>query len=163
MDANSDRKRMDVIVQSPEDVKNGMVTVVAKGADSYIAMKCCTEAERSKATSVATGVVCQEHADQGLRTMYVAHGKTSLENFYKWQKEMIVVRETNFGDDTLGKIAAFDAVERKLECGEYMPGGMTLLGSTALEDALQEDVGKTLRMLRQGKIKTWVLTGDKVQ
>lgn len=75
---------------------------------------------------------------------------------------MIAVRETNFGDDKLGRLAAFDEVEQKLECGEYMPEGMTLLGSTALEDALQEDVGKTLRMLRQGKIKTWVLTGDKV-
>ena len=76
---------------------------------------------------------------------------------------MIAVRETNFGDDKLGRLAAFDEVEQKLECREYMPEGMTLLGSTALEDALQEDVGKTLRMLRQGKIKTWVLTGDKVR
>jgi len=39
---------------------------------------------------------------------------------------------------------------------------MKLLGSTAIEDKLQENVGATLKAMRNAGIRTWVLTGDKV-
>ena len=38
-----------------------------------------------------------------------------------------------------------------------------LIGSSAIEDKLQEEVGKTIYSLRQAEIKVWVLTGDKVE
>lgn len=38
-----------------------------------------------------------------------------------------------------------------------------LLGSTAIEDKLQDDVGKTIFDLKQAGIQLWVLTGDKVE
>lgn len=38
-----------------------------------------------------------------------------------------------------------------------------LVGSTAIEDKLQEDVGKTIYDIRQAGIQVWVLTGDKVE
>lgn len=38
-----------------------------------------------------------------------------------------------------------------------------LLGATAVEDALQDDVRDTLESLRIAGIKVWVLTGDKVE
>ena len=38
-----------------------------------------------------------------------------------------------------------------------------LLGSTAIEDKLQEDVGDTIYDIRQAGIQVWVLTGDKVE
>ena len=38
-----------------------------------------------------------------------------------------------------------------------------LIGSSAIEDKLQEEVGKTIYSLRQAAIKVWVLTGDKVE
>ena len=40
---------------------------------------------------------------------------------------------------------------------------MTLVGSTAIEDRLQEDVAKTIVSLKQCGIKFWVLTGDKIE
>jgi len=40
---------------------------------------------------------------------------------------------------------------------------MTLVGSTAIEDKLQEDVEKTIVSLKAAGIKFWVLTGDKVE
>jgi len=46
-----------------------------------------------------------------------------------------------------------DAMEQEFE----------LLGSTAIEDKLQEDVGDTIYDIRQATIKVWVLTGDKVE
>ena len=39
---------------------------------------------------------------------------------------------------------------------------MELVGSTAIEDKLQVNVGRTLCQMRDAGIKTWVLTGDKV-
>lgn len=38
-----------------------------------------------------------------------------------------------------------------------------LVGSTAIEDKLQEGVPETIRMIKQAGIKLWVLTGDKIE
>jgi len=38
-----------------------------------------------------------------------------------------------------------------------------LIGSTAIEDKLQEDVGKTIFDIKKAGIQLWVLTGDKVE
>jgi P-type E1-E2 ATPase len=40
---------------------------------------------------------------------------------------------------------------------------LKLLGSTAIEDRLQEGVPETIVALKQAGIKVWVLTGDKVE
>jgi len=40
---------------------------------------------------------------------------------------------------------------------------MQLVGSTAIEDRLQEDVAKTIVSLKDAGIKFWVLTGDKIE
>ena len=50
-----------------------------------------------------------------------------------------------------------EAVASELECG------LELLGSTAIEDKLQEDVSQTISDIRQAGIQLWVLTGDKVE
>jgi len=38
-----------------------------------------------------------------------------------------------------------------------------LIGSTAIEDKLQDDVGGTLEFIKSAGIKVWVLTGDKIE
>ena len=38
-----------------------------------------------------------------------------------------------------------------------------LIGSTAIEDKLQEDVGKTIFDIKRAGVQLWVLTGDKVE
>jgi P-type E1-E2 ATPase len=40
---------------------------------------------------------------------------------------------------------------------------MILVGSTAIEDRLQEDVKETIEAFKECGIKVWVLTGDKVE
>ena len=45
--------------------------------------------------------------------------------------------------------------EKDLECD------LTLLGVTALEDMLQDNVYKCISDFRAAKIKVWMLTGDK--
>lgn len=40
---------------------------------------------------------------------------------------------------------------------------MDLIGSTAIEDKLQEGVPDCIKFLREAGVKVWVLTGDKVE
>lgn len=38
-----------------------------------------------------------------------------------------------------------------------------LVGSTAIEDKLQDGVPETIKMIKSAGIKLWVLTGDKIE
>jgi P-type E1-E2 ATPase len=40
---------------------------------------------------------------------------------------------------------------------------LELVGSTAIEDRLQDEVKDTVEFMRRANIKVWVLTGDKVE
>ena len=41
--------------------------------------------------------------------------------------------------------------------------GLVLLGATAVEDRLQDNVPQTINDLQEGGIKIWMLTGDKLE
>jgi len=49
------------------------------------------------------------------------------------------------------------------ELQEQIEKGIRLIGATAIEDKLQDDVGGTIAFLKQAGIKVWVLTGDKIE
>lgn len=40
---------------------------------------------------------------------------------------------------------------------------MRLIGSTAIEDRLQDKVADTIQFMKRAGIKVWVLTGDKIE
>lgn len=40
---------------------------------------------------------------------------------------------------------------------------MILIGSTAIEDRLQDDVPDTIAFAKKAGVKVWVLTGDKIE
>ena len=44
---------------------------------------------------------------------------------------------------------------------EDFEDGIELLGITALEDLLQDNVAECIKQFRDAKIKVWMLTGDK--
>ena len=46
---------------------------------------------------------------------------------------------------------------------EEIEKDLVMVGATAIEDKLQEDVGITIFKLKQAGIKVWVLTGDKIE
>ena len=58
---------------------------------------------------------------------------------------------------TKGKDAAIN------ECAELIENNFILIGSTAIEDKLQDNVGQTIADIKQAGIQVWVLTGDKVE
>ena len=49
------------------------------------------------------------------------------------------------------------------EVAEEIEIDFDLIGSTAIEDKLQEDVGDTIFDIKRAGIQLWVLTGDKVE
>lgn len=49
------------------------------------------------------------------------------------------------------------------QVAELIEKDFDLVGTTAIEDKLQEDVGDTLKFLKAAGIKIWVLTGDKIE
>jgi P-type E1-E2 ATPase len=54
-------------------------------------------------------------------------------------------------EDNVNKVA--DMIEKEFE----------LIGSTAIEDKLQDMVENTLEFIKAAGIKVWVLTGDKIE
>jgi magnesium-transporting ATPase (P-type) len=40
---------------------------------------------------------------------------------------------------------------------------MELIGSTAIEDKLQDEVAETIQFAKTAGVKVWVLTGDKIE
>jgi P-type E1-E2 ATPase len=40
---------------------------------------------------------------------------------------------------------------------------LELIGSTAIEDKLQDNVADTIQFMKEAGIKVWVLTGDKIE
>lgn len=49
------------------------------------------------------------------------------------------------------------------ECSEEIEVDLELIGATAIEDKLQEEVGDVIEHIREAGIKVWVLTGDKIE
>lgn len=56
-----------------------------------------------------------------------------------------------------------DRDEKIMEVAAEIETDMTLVGSTAIEDRLQDEVENTIVSLKDAGIKIWVLTGDKVE
>ncbi|XP_071642115.1 probable phospholipid-transporting ATPase IA isoform X4 [Temnothorax longispinosus] len=150
----SARKRMSVIVKTPE----GKIKIFCKGADSAIY-------ERLMSASLETSDLDLEHADDfrettlehleafatdGLRTLCFASAEIP-ENVYQWWRESYHKASISVRNRETMLDQAANFIESKL----------TLLGATAIEDQLQDQVPETIQAFIQADIHVWVLTGDK--
>ena len=89
-------------------------------------------------------------ARQGLRTLALAYKILNKNDFEQYDKLLLdAYNDVNNRDKIL--VDLYEKIESE----------MVLIGSTAVEDRLQEDVSSTLETLRKAGIKIWVLTGDK--
>lgn len=46
---------------------------------------------------------------------------------------------------------------------DEIESNLTVVGATAIEDKLQDEVGETIHAFKEAGIKVWVLTGDKTE
>jgi len=53
--------------------------------------------------------------------------------------------------------------ELMADVADRLERGFELIGSTAIEDKLQDDVDKAISAMKKAGIKVWVLTGDKIE
>jgi phospholipid-translocating ATPase len=145
LEFTSDRKRMSVIVMD----KHGQIWIYTKGAESHVLPLCNT-----KNTHIANQT--QKHIDEfasaGLRTLAFARKKLTKTEFINFNNQLIEANSS-----------LTNRAEKVEQCQRKVESGLDLLGATAVEDALQDDVRDTLVSIRAAGIKVWVLTGDKVE
>ncbi|KAM9360198.1 putative phospholipid-transporting ATPase IM [Symphorus nematophorus] len=143
LDFNNVRKRMSVIVRSPE----GKLSLLCKGADTIIYERLHQSCNK---LMDATTEHLNEFAGEGLRTLALAYKDLDEEYFNQWQqRHHAASTELEDREGKLDKL--YEEIEKDL----------LLLGATAIEDKLQDEVPQTIEQLSKADIKIWVLTGDK--
>jgi phospholipid-transporting ATPase len=142
---DSDRKRMSVILRKRND-KN--IVLLSKGADSVMFPRIggLSPKELNEADDQVYAF-----ATKGYRVLVIAKRVVDESTYARWLQKYDEVRLT-FSDNKDARLSElYDELEQEL----------TYLGSTAIEDRLQEEVPETIKYLMDANVKIWVLTGDK--
>jgi phospholipid-translocating P-type ATPase (flippase) len=137
---NSYRKRMSLLVKNEQ----GETWLLVKGADNVML---------DRASYVPPGL--NEHVDifakQGLRTLVIGRRRIPSQEVNSFMQQYEAAW-TSLDGRQEALDAAAESIEKDLE----------IVGATAIEDKLQEDVDITISNLKQAGVKVWVLTGDKL-
>ena len=151
---SSDRKRETVIVKekivsNEQSENNAIIKLYCKGADSII------EERLSSQTPQNILKQCKYYVNKfsalGFRTLFIAMKILSLEEYNQFNEALKEAQMSLQNKD-----------EKVAEVYETIEKNLFLLGSTIVEDKLQDLVPETIRDLRLSKIKVWMLTGDKM-
>ncbi len=143
LEYSSERKKMSVVVRCPDNI----IRIYCKGADSVIREKITLNSELLNYTEDHL----MQFAKEGLRTLMIAYREISDNEYQQWHKDYLAAVS-----DPINKDQYLPKVYDKIENNLY------LIGATAIEDQLQEEVGETLEILIRAGIKIWMLTGDKM-
>jgi magnesium-transporting ATPase (P-type) len=147
MEFTSGRKRMTVIVKD----KSGKLLVMCKGADSII-LERLADSESNKEIVEVTNRYLEGYAKDGLRTLLLGQKEITQEQYNEFVAKYKEASSSMTDRD--------DKIEEV--CSE-MERGFELIGSTAIDDKLQDDVDGTIKFMREAGIRVWVLTGDKIE
>jgi phospholipid-transporting ATPase len=147
LEFTSDRKRMSVIVRTPENE----IHLYCKGADNIIFSRLSEDPELNNPSLITEAeAAIQKFSESGLRTLMTAYTKLSEETYNTFKSEYeIAERSLVNREECIAK--ACNIIEKD----------MILLGCTAIEDRLQTEVPETIEYLLKSDIKIWLLTGDK--
>ena len=121
---------------------------MCKGADSIITPRL----KPNQKILEQTLQYLDQYAKEGLRTLLLAQKEISEEFYQQWNEEFqeALVSQQN-REENINKVA------------EQIENNFELIGSTAIEDKLQDEVGETISFMKKSGIKVWVLTGDKIE
>ena len=161
LEFDSDRKRMTVIIKSSDSDEHGKskYLVYTKGADT--SMFKTAKVMRSRDGNISTegqqqqayfDASLKEFSEKGWRTLILGFKVISQSEYDAYERSIEEARNDIMNRDT-----------RLASCYEDIESNLRLIGVTAVEDKLQEDVELTLSALREAGIKIWVLTGDKLE
>ena len=152
LEFTSARKRMSVVVR--EAGPSGRIKLLTKGADNIMLPLLAPESEAMRSKTEGH---LEDHANDGLRTLVVAEKVLDPIMYAEWSSAYTAA---------LTDISEIEKKEKeqpnKIDgLMDQMESGLTLLGSTAIEDKLQDGVPKAVADLNRAGIAVWVLTGDK--
>lgn len=145
---DSVRKRMSVILQHPF---TGEKLLYCKGSDSTVLTQIAhNQTPEMNEIIMKTQQHLNNYSRKGLRILCMAKKVISPEEYEEWLNEHKKVELSLENQEEKLHLSACK-IETNLE----------LLGSTGVEDRLQNGVPETINALRSAGIVIWVLTGDK--
>lgn len=144
LEFNSKRKRMSVILK---DEETGKVLILCKGADSIIDKR-LAKSERAESDKAFASL--ESFGKEGLRTLMLAMREIPGAEYEKWKANYTAASTAMSNREQL-----MEDEQDKIEVE------LLIVGCTAIEDKLQDEVPETIEMLLKANIKLWVLTGDK--
>ncbi|KAJ0409554.1 hypothetical protein ATCC90586_010065 [Pythium insidiosum] len=152
IDFTSARKRMSVVVRTPDR----RVLLLTKGADAVIFPRLHPENCDPQIVETTTQHL-ERFATEGLRTLVIAQKEIPEDAYLEWSREYKAALSDldQVQRQKLGEPNHIDELEEALEMG------LELLGATAIEDRLQDQVTATIADLARAGVKIWILTGDK--
>ena len=140
----SERKRESVIIKD-----NGLIKLFCKGADSII---------KERKSPYTNPLILKQNeyyidkfSKKGLRTLFI-NMKILSQNEYDIFYNEVKIASKNLENKEKLLENIYDKIEKDLY----------IIGSTIVEDKLQEKVPETIRDLSLADIKIWMLTGDKM-
>jgi len=146
LEFNSDRKRNSVLVRDPD---TGVIYLYMKGADNKVAARLAKGQLFQK--KVYENVL--NFSKEGLRTLVQAFKVVPEEQYQAWSLRYSEAKLSSAPD----KATQLEKLQEEMESELY------LLGCTAVEDMLQENVPQTISSLQLAGINVWMLTGDKME
>lgn len=147
LEFDSTRKRMSVILRCPD----GRARVYCKGADAVIFERLA--APSREAVIATANRHLHTFAVEGLRTLCLAVGEVAESRLESWLARYRLA----LGSSTTDR----EAVQARL--ADEMERDLTFVGTTAVEDRLQDGVPATLRALERAGVRVWMMTGDKLE
>ena len=144
---SSERQRSTIIVK---DLKTNKIKLYIKGSDTKLLKKINDYSQENILE------ITKEHVDnfarRGLRTLCYAFRIIPENECNRWFNEYNKLKENTSKDK--------DKIENNLI--EEIESHCYLLGATALEDQMQDDVKKDIQQFIKAGINFWMLTGDKM-
>jgi phospholipid-transporting ATPase len=152
LEFSSDRKRMSSVVR---DIATGRVFVYTKGADAVMLNLLAPESGPvGSATRYrsALDVHIQKMAGMGLRTLIYGVREIRGSEYARWAAEYSSASNLLSG-----------RAEKQALLSAQLEVGLEYLGTTGVEDKLQDRAPETIEFLRAAGVRIWVLTGDKLE
>ena len=147
LEYSSERKRMSIICETPD----GEIYHYIKGADSMIE-KLLREENKQSYELKKTKEYLTDYSNHGLRTLMFAYKRLTKEEYELWNNNFEETKKNpNHKDNDILKL--YDTIEKNF----------IILGSTAIEDQLQDNVNEVINSFVTIGIKVWMLTGDKYE
>jgi phospholipid-translocating ATPase len=147
---SSERKRSSVIVE--DDL--GIIKIYVKGSDEKILSEVNINNFSKEFLLKDTKDEIDSFARIGLRTLCFAYKEIKKQDYLIWEEEFNKLKQECIIDKS--KNSLLEKFISKIE------EDLILLGATALEDKLQDNVKIDLQEFIEGGISVWMITGDKL-